>query len=66
MDYFMGINRRTAMNKCKECWVNELSQLDRTGQELQKQIDYLQHLLLKNRKEANEIHNGMRGEYRSE
>jgi hypothetical protein len=54
------------MNKCKECWVNELSQLDRNGQELQKQIDYLQHLLLKNRKEANEINNGMRGEYHSE
>ena len=54
------------MNKCKECWVNELSQLDRTGQELQKQIDYLQHLLLKNRKEAKEISDGMRVEYRNE
>ena len=54
------------MNKCKECWVNELSQVDRAGQELQRQIDYLQNLLLKNRKEANDISDGMRKEYCNE
>lgn len=43
------------MNKCKECWVNELSQVDRAGQELQRQIDYLQQRLLKNREEAKDI-----------
>lgn len=48
------------MNKCKDCWVNELSQVDRAGQELQRQIDYLQNLLLKNRKEANDILDSVR------
>ena len=54
------------MNKCEECWVNELSQVDRAGQELQKQIDYLQHLLLKNREEANNILDCMTREYNNE
>lgn len=54
------------MNKCKECLVNELSQVDRAGQELQRQIDYLQQRLLKNREEAKDISDGMRKEYCNE
>jgi len=44
----------------KESWVNELAQVDETAQEIRKQIDYLQHLLLKNREQAKDILNDAR------
>ena len=43
------------MSKCKDCWVNELAQVNWMAQELRKQIDYLENLLLKNREEAKDI-----------
>jgi len=44
----------------KESWVNELAQVNKNAQEIQKQIDYLQYLLLKNREQANDIINDAR------